>query len=554
MAVVLGVLLFPAGCQKLLEEDQFYEYSVPQEKLQTIEPLDLSEVKQHDPNEDRTVIELAEEQLGPVREYSVGIEKCRALTLQNNLDLQVSLIDPTIAAERLSAEEAKFESTFYTNAFYTRSDQPQQSFVELVPNSGIFSPTISGSRSDRYSENLGVQMPLQTGGNVTFNLADSRSKRLTKDAPSSPWYTDDFSISLTQPLLRNAGTRINRHSIRLYRYNKQITDNATKLEVIRILAAADAAYWDLYAARRELEVRQQQLELARKQLSRAKRFVAEGELAEVEVLRAEAGVSTQLAAIITAENSLRRRQREFKLITNKPGTPVDSTTVPVPTTEPDPVHYDFSIEDVIRQAMVNRGELLALELQIAIDAINIDSLNNQMLPQLDLRYNYGVNGVGSTFDDSHEMLSDKNFESHTVGVNLSIPLGNNANKSLLRRALYQRRKDLADREKLREQIKQDVLNALDAVETSWQQILASRQSAILQGRLYQAEINQFEAGVRTSTDVLEAQTNFANAQSAEINAVVNYEKSLVDLADATGTLLGAAKVDWAPIVPEIGVR
>ncbi|HPO69518.1 MAG TPA: TolC family protein, partial [Anaerohalosphaeraceae bacterium] len=75
---------------------------------------------------------------------------------------------------------------------------------------------------------------------------------------------------------------------------------------------------------------------------------------------------------------------------------------------------------------------------------------------------------------------------------------------------------------------------------------ASRQSALLEERLYQAEIRQFEIGLRTSTDVLAAQANFANAQSAEINALTEYQISLVDLAYATGTLLGSAQVEWAP--------
>ena len=52
-----------------------------------------------------------------------------------------------------------------------------------------------------------------------------------------------------------------------------------------------------------------------------------------------------------------------------------------------------------------------------------------------------------------------------------------------------------------------------------------------------------------STDVLEAQTNFADAQRAEILALSEYQISLVDLSYATGTLLGAAKIRWEPVVP-----
>jgi outer membrane protein len=80
--------------------------------------------------------------------------------------------------------------------------------------------------------------------------------------------------------------------------------------------------------------------------------------------------------------------------------------------------------------------------------------------------------------------------------------------------------------------------------------LASRQNAILAGRRYKAETRQFELGLGTSTDVLDAQTAFADAQSAEISALAEYQIALVDLAYATGTLLGAAKVQCQPMLTE----
>ena len=43
-------------------------------------------------------------------------------------------------------------------------------------------------------------------------------------------------------------------------------------------------------------------------------------------------------------------------------------------------------------------------------------------------------------------------------------------------------------------------------------------------------------GARTATDVLDAQSRLAEAQSAEIRALAEYQISLVDLAFATGTI------------------
>ena len=131
-----------------------------------------------------------------------------------------------------------------------------------------------------------------------------------------------------------------------------------------------------------------------------------------------------------------------------------------------------------------------------------------------------------------------------------MPLGNEAAKSRLRQAFYQRRQRLVTQENRKALIELEVLNAIDQLEANWQRILATRQNSILSGRLFEAERRQFELGLRTSTDVLDAQTKFANAQSSEIRALAEYQIAEVDLAYATGTLLGAAKVRWEPIVPE----
>jgi len=147
------------------------------------------------------------------------------------------------------------------------------------------------------------------------------------------------------------------------------------------------------------------------------------------------------------------------------------------------------------------------------------------------------------------LLFNKEYEDHRLGLQVVVPLGNEAAQSRLRQAIYQRAQRLATRNSRRALVELEVLNAIDQVEANWQRILASRQRAILDGRLFEAEKRQFELGLRTSTDVLEAQTNFADAQSAEIQALTEYQIALVDLAYATGMLLGAAKIEWEPIVP-----
>jgi len=532
--VSFGLFLF-AGCEQMPAGEQYYEIKVPPEKLRQIETLDLEEAKIDE--SDRPDVNEAEV---PPEELELTLEECRALAMENNLDLKVQLISPAIAAERVSEEEARFEAAFFSNINYSKSDMPSISFLD----------EITGSQRDYAFTDLGVRVPLQNGGTVTFDLADRRTKTNAELITLNPYYGSGLSASISQPLLRNAGKRTNTYAIRIAEYERQVTDAQTKLEVIRVIAAADRVYWRLYAARKELDVRKKQYELADIQLGQARRFVNSGQRAQVEIVRAEAGVAQQLEAIIIAENVLRDRERSLKRTLNKRGLEMQTPTVLIPATKPDPIPYELERRPLVDKAIENRMEMLELELKIAEDISTIDYMRNQTLPLVTLDYTYNISGLGETRDDSFDLLFDKRFEDHRLGLQLLIPLGNEAAKSRLRQAFYQRRLRLATRDRRRTLIENEVLNAIDQLEANWQRILASRQNAILAGRLFEAEKRQFELGLRTSTDVLNAQTSFADAQSAEILALAEYQIALVDLGYATGTLLGAAKVQWEPIVPK----
>ena len=528
--IAFGLLAY-AGCEKVPTE--FYEIKTPPAKLRQIEQFDWEQME-------APAQEPPDANQAPPQQLELILEQCRALAMANNLSLKVQLISPAIAAQTVSEQEAKFEAAFVTNVSYSKTDTPAET-------------TLSGSSVDASNVDLGVQVPLRTGGTVTFDVIDRRVRTDSAFSEFSeslnPRYSNDFRVSISQPLLRNAGNRANTHSIRIAEYDRQISEAQTKLEVIRVIAAADRAYWRLYAARKDLTVRKQQYDLARAQLAQARRFVNSGERAQVEVIRAEAGVAAQLEAIIIAENSVRDRERELKQILNKPGLETQSSTVLIPATEADPVHYELAPDRVVTAAIENRMEMLELELQLAKDASTVDYLRNQALPLVTLNYTYNINGLGATRPDAYDLLYDKNFEDHVLGLQLYVPLGNEAAKSRLRQAFYQRLQRLATRQSRGTLIEVEVLKAVDQLEANWQRILASRQNTILQSRLYQAEKRQFELGLRTSTDVLDAQTKFAQAQSGEILALAEYQIAQVDLAFATGTLLGAAKIRWEPIVP-----
>lgn len=518
------LLLFLAGCQapgKLSGATL-----VPNDRLRVAEPLNLQTMAAP---ETPAPPAPAPQEVPPQSEVKLSLDECRAAALQNNLDLKATLVSPSIAAEAVTQAEAQFEALFFSDASFSKTDD--------------FSTGAGFSRSQTTAFDPGLRFPLLTGGNLSFDFPAMR-----QDSAGSPTsVTTDARIVLSQPLLRGGWVRANTHAIRVALYESQVSQAQTKLEVIRTIAETDRVYWRLYAARRELDVKKNQYDLAVAQLDRARRRVRAGAASEVEVTRAESGVADRAEAIIIAANTVRQRERELKRSINTPALPIDSTSAVVPATEPTQTRYSLDVPRLIKAAIDERMELLELELQIAEDVSTIDFQRNAALPLLALGYTYNVNGAGSTAHDSLDILDDKRFEDHSITLSLEVPLGNAAARSRLRQAILTRIQRLATRDARQTQIRQEVLDAVDQIEAGWQRILASRQRRVLAERTLAAEVRQYDLGLRTSTDVLNAQTNLADAQSAEITALADYEISKIDLAYATGTVFGAARVQWAPL-------
>lgn len=527
-----------AGCRQGIFDNENPKWRVPEEQLRRIEAIDPAARTTSPPvtleeAAKKTIAEVTTPAL-PANAVALTLADVRAAVLANNLDLRTKLVDPAIARENLSAEEAKFENVFFGD--YKRNDN------------GVFSSLASGQAASSESFEAGVRIPLATGGDISVSSPFNRAgDGFSFGAPGDDWEAA-LRLSMSQPLLRGAGVDANTHSIRVAGWQGQIVDTRTKLEAIRVIANADKAYWNVYSAYRELGVRRAQYEVAVKQLERAKRRVAAGDAPPIEVVRAESGIGRTLEQIILADSNLRIRQRAIKKLMNREDLPVSGATPLEPGSEPNPVGLELDGMALATEAVANRMEMLELELQLAIDQSEIGFRRNAALPLFVLDYGYSLRGSGPELGDAYASLGDR--DGFDLALRAEIPLGNEAAKSRVDAAILQRVQRLGTREARRQSIETEVFDALDAIAQSWQRILAARLETVLAARTLAGEERQFDVGLRTSTDVLDASAKLADAQSREVAALASYQVALVDLAFATGNSLGAARIRWEPFSKE----
>ncbi len=469
---------------------------------------------------------------------AVTIADVRAMALANNLDLRVVQFDPAVGVTRIDEELAKFEAVL--NASYTKN------------TTGLLTQLEEGVSTDASNANLGVSVPLATGGTISAGTLINQADQGAVVIPGYEPYEAGLQFSISQPLLQGAGIGTNTASIRIAKYQGRMVDARTKLQTIRILADAEKAYWNLYRASKQLEVRVDQFKVSQAQLDQARRRVEQELAPEIEVMRAQSGVSATVEQVIVADNILRLRQRDLKRFMNDPRLPVESPTSIDPVTDADPVSLRFNDRQLVNDAMAGRMELLEIELQLLVDAEQIDLARNSALPNFAVSYQYQYLGDSTSIGSSYAALGDG--DGYNLTVTATVPLGSEAAKSRISRSILTRLQRLGTREARRQSITQEVLNAADTVENTWRRILAARLESVLAGRTLEGERRQFDVGLRTSTDVLDAAARVADAQSREVDALAGYQIALIDLAFATGTTLGSSGIVLPAAVDPASVR
>ena len=520
--------------------------------------------------------------------FPLALVDARKHVLQNNLDLQVQVLQPDIARTLISEEAARFDATIGIGASYKKKDLPaglgepyqiadKSSLADKALKGlgdlqqGVFDsaadalglkksaakaspPDLNGriitlndieQQKRNIGTDLGIGMLLPTGAQLRANQSFDRLEKLSPFSAEQDTAAMRFSIS--QPLLRSAGPEANLASIRIARLNSHAETAKLRLFMIRLLATAEKAYWQYETARRIVEIRRRLLEVAESNLDIARKRADEGLIAPIETVRAEVGAALQREALIVAETQARIQERELKRILNIPGVAIDSKTAIEPATEPKLVYYTLDSGVLATEAVGNRIEMLELELALAADDVRIGLARNQKLPAISLDFEYGLldraGSPGSAWRDAW----DFDTGDYAIGIKGEIPVTNELRKSQLRRARLAREQRLATRAARELAIRQEVFDTVDLLNQNWQRIIAARQTVIAAGRTYEAELRQFDQGGRTMREVYESLSQLGDAQAREAQAVLAYQVSLVDVAFATGTLMGHAQVDFSGI-------
>ncbi len=512
----------------------------------------------------------------------LSMREALAMALENNKDIEVARENVRIAEFDLLGAQGAYDPRLTTQAFYERIESPIASFLGGGQNGAVTQTDYTATAR------LEGQTPA-LGGSYRLDLSSIKLDTNNQFTALNPQYPTAMSFSYTQPLLRGLKIDQTRRQIQIARKNLSLTDAQFRQRAIDTITNVQRAYWDLVFTLRSLQVQRDAVSVARTQLEHNKRLVNEGQLAPIDVVAAEAQISTYEQRVFGALEEVSRAENNLKnLIAEDQKADLWGQSI-VPTDPVDLAVPNISLPDALKTAMENRPELQQSNVLREINQIDQRFFKDQTKPGIDLVGSYGINGLAGPFSagrvnpftasslevrdrvnelsrrtgldplpdlpvqtispdlvggfgQSLENLLSNRFTNFKVGVQISLPLRNRTAEANLGRTLVEGERIGTQREQLEQTIQVDVRNALQAVRSSEARLRAAVATREANEQQFASEQRKLDAGQSTVFLVLERQTALTEARGLELKAQTDLNKAIADLQRATGNALNVNSI------------
>ena len=468
-----------------------------------------------------------------------------AQTLKNNVAIAVQDFQSKIRKEEIITQESVFDPTLSLEGNATQEKQ-LSSFAVSNPITQLNTQRIE----------LGLEQKLKLGTQYELKFRNDRIETDSNFAALSPQYNSRFEINLTQPILKNFGLDINKSSIYIANNNLDISDFDFKNKVIEVVADTENVYWNLVFSLEDLKVQQKSVERAKDLERRVKAQVEVGTMAPLEILQAKSEVASREEAVIQAHKLIQDNQDNLKNILNIPFDSPEGLKEIHPLDSPQfLVEAPVSLRDSILTAIKNRPDYLKKRKELSNKHIQAKFNENQLYPTLDLVASFGLNGISgrevgsSPFSGAYGRDIERAFSgdasSWEGGFLFKYPLGNREAESRLAVSKLETAQLLMDIKDLEKTIVVEVREAARLINTNKKRVQAARVARKLAEEKLSAEEKKFEVGLSTSFNVLEFQTDLAEEQSKELQAIVDFNKSKIKLRKVLATTLEEYDIQMA---------
>jgi len=475
------------------------------------------------------------------------------LVMANYTDVAVTKLNVDTAKNAILRGYSLFDP-FVTASFNSqRTKTPSTSALDAASTLATLSQPV----------NFNYSQTLQNGTSYNVNFSETKFSTNSGFATLNPSYSSGLSVAITQPLLKNRGMFVNRLLIMLAQSRFKKAGFDLKTSLITLLTTAELVYWQTVQLRENLAVQQSALELADKFLVRSRRELELGAISKLDIFQPELQFAQAQSQVSQATYLLRQQEDALR---KQIGADMDPDIRKLPIVLTESVAAPLSspkldAEMLIEKALLARPDLRSQLQDLDSDDLTIKQVSNTLKPDLSLTGVYTSQGIGGTFfqranvfngvanqstvtqiipggfGDSLDQLFGFGFPVYGFGVRLRLPIRNRAAAADMADAIVNKRRDALQVRGSEQQVRLDVLTAVNLVESSKVNLdLAIKSRDFAKNRL-DAENKKYELGTSQIFLVLQAQTDLINAESNVVIQSINYKRNILNMLQATGQLL-----------------
>ena len=474
----------------------------------------------------------------------LSIDEALKLAIEQNLGIRYQRIDPQIQDTNIALAQSSWRPNFSTSL--SRQSQTSASTSSL-------SGGATGIDNGTFATAVSLAQTLPWGGNYSAAWNSSRFTTTNLFSSFSPQVSSNLNLQYTQPLLRNFQVDAIRQQVSLSRKVRDLSDIQLQSIVTQTLRSVRNAYWDLSYSINNLKAQQESLALSQRSLKDNQKRVEIGTMAPIDIVQAQAEVATNESSVIVAEAAIRQAQDNLRMLILDPGTAEFWTVNFEPTDAPSFDARAIDVDGAVKTALDKRSDLRSAKNALDQSDINIKYYTNQIKPDVNANIGYNPVGVGGTQLSAVDLaavasgkavnrtvVSDVGFGSvlgdvfqstyptWTFGITVGYPLGANTAHANLARVKLEYEQAQVQLKNMQMQVVTQVRGAARNVRTNQQRVQSARASRELQEKKLEAEEKKLAAGMSSPFFVVQAQRDLSLARTVEIQAISDYNKSLVD--------------------------
>jgi outer membrane protein TolC len=452
----------------------------------------------------------------------------------------------TGGAKQVTARAAgTYDPTLLLGFSIDRTTSPLNTIrVSGVPVTSTNSTTLL----TRYTQGF----PSGTNISVTFN--NMRQSSTQKSLLYNPNFLSTFTFLVTQNLLNGFGRATNGRFMEVTKNEALLFQESVRLQTNTTLASTQNLYWDVVAARENVQVTEQSLQVSRRLYEDNKVREAYGKISGQDLVTAESEVATGERNLISARATLQMREMDLKnAISKQIDASLGPAVVELTTPLPEPNDNDIPrLNEALATAMSNRAEIQQANINALIQDLSLKYQNTLLRPTLLVFAQFsssGLNGRSTITDNlgktivvpggirqTWRQVGGWDFPDSAFGFSFSMNIRNSSALADHYRIRLESQQTATTVQRTQNSITLEVRKAVIGLVQSKAQVEAARKAVNLSRQSLAAEESKLAEGSSIPYEVIRRQRDLTSALYAEVQARVGYAKALVERDRVMGIL------------------